>query len=206
MNNHHCTVLMVFLWQVWFESALGRLIGPAAATVHVSWVAAEGAGAVNSAWSVDLFCCFVLWCCSPTQVQLSYLCLSTTAKATSTYSAHSNRKGSSSRSNMPRDLGVRGICQVCHVHYRIASWLVCHCCRRGVNDRCYPENCLAQYGMWDDPERGRNLCKDCFVSMSQAILPLAAVLPDALVIVVRNNAGTNRSRGQTPIELTSESY
>ena len=106
------------------------------------------------------------------------------------------------RSNMARR---QRWCQVCCAH-RSTFTRCCDVCRRGVNPGCFPEHCLAQDGCWDEPPQRRTLCKDCFVSMSQAILPLAAVLPDALLIVVRNNTGNHRYGAQTAIELASASY
>ena len=97
-----------------------------------------------------------------------------------------------------------GTCQVCWAH-RSAGQRICHVCRRRVNPGCVPEYCLAQDGFWDEPPGRRTLCKDCFISMEQAILPLAAVIPDALIIVATSNGGRHRWRAQDAIERLQRS-
>ena len=110
--------------------------------------------------------------------------------------------GSSCQGSMARKAKS---CQVCWNHKSSCSrW--CDVCQRRVNPGCIPEYCLAQDGHRAEPPGRRMLCKDCFISMSQAIRPLAAVLPEALQIVVRNNGGTHRWNAHTAIERRSQSY
>ena len=110
--------------------------------------------------------------------------------------------GSSCQGSMARKAKF---CQVCWNHKSSCSrW--CDVCQRRVNPGCIPEYCLAQDGHDAEPPGRRTLCKDCFISMSQAILPLASTLPEALAIVERNNRGHHRYGAQHAIERASGSF
>ena len=79
------------------------------------------------------------------------------------------------------------LCEVCHSH-RSAYRRRCCVCSRMVNPGCIPERCLAQDGTWDvSSSPRRNLCKHCFISMRQAVRPLAATLHPALVVIADRN-------------------
>ena len=82
-------------------------------------------------------------------------------------------------------------CQVCRQH-RSPYPRQCICCKRWVNPGCHPQLCLAQDGA-RSPEGPRpSVCKDCFVTLRQAIAPLARTLHQALDIIMRQNNGLRR--------------
>ena len=96
-------------------------------------------------------------------------------------------------------------CQVCWNHKSSCSrW--CDVCQHRVNPGCILEYCLAQDGHDAEPPGRRTLCKDCFISMSRAILPLASTLPEALAIVERNIPGHHRYGAQHAIARASGSF
>ena len=94
----------------------------------------------------------------------------------------------------------RQLCQVCWAH-RSGFRRSCYVCRRRVGPGCRPY-CLAQDGSCEWPQAKRSLCKDCFVSMQQQILPLAATVPEALVIVAEQNMGKHCWHPRNAIEWT----
>lgn len=92
------------------------------------------------------------------------------------------------------------VCEVCYNH-RSAYQRKCSVCDRMVNPGCMPERCLAQDGTWDESSRPRrNLCKHCFISMQQAVRPLAASLPRALSVLAERNAAIHRWNEHQAIE------
>ena len=98
----------------------------------------------------------------------------------------------------------RQLCQVCGLR-RSGFRRMCHVCRRRVGPGCWPY-CLAQDGSLEWPQTKRSLCKDCFLSLQQAILPLAVTVPEALVIVAELNRGKHCWHPRDAIERTSTSF
>ena len=95
-------------------------------------------------------------------------------------------------------------CQICKSHR--SQWpRTCQVCKRWVLPGCNPEWCLAQdEGSEDEPRPA--ICKECFVSVRQAIAPLTRTMPRALEVVRDRNWVLHKFDKQPDVMLLSHSF
>ena len=95
-------------------------------------------------------------------------------------------------------------CQICKSHR--SQWpRTCQVCKRWVLPGCNPEWCLAQDEGSEDKPRPA-ICKECFVSVRQAIAPLTRTMPRALEVVRDRNWVLHKFGKQPDVMLLSHSF